>query len=147
MYSKFLRQGFSFILRMALCISFLSLLFLTYSGYYGLPLILIQSKLDSFQSEYGKRVEVERVLIRPEGWIIRNVIFHSTNPDQLAPLFSIDSIHVHSFMKLAYCSVCLLFGWAPRAQDYLKGFPSSLMRSCDCMLRAGNHSFSPGLEV
>ena len=43
------------------------------------------------------RVEVERMLISPEGWIIRNVTFHSTNPDQLAPLFSIDSIHVDSF--------------------------------------------------
>ena len=97
MYPKFLRQGFSFILRMSLCISFLSLLFLVYSGYYGLPLILIQSKLDSFQSEYGMRVEVDRVVIRPEGWIIRNVTFHSTNPDQLAPLFSFNSIHVGSF--------------------------------------------------
>ena len=43
------------------------------------------------------RVEVDRVVIRPEGWIIRNVTFHSTNPDQLAPLFSFNSIHVGSF--------------------------------------------------
>ena len=73
------------------------LLFLVYSGYYGLPLILIQSKLDSFQSEYGMRVEVDRK-IRPEGWIIRNVTFHSTNPYQLGPLFSFNSIHVGSLI-------------------------------------------------
>ena len=97
MYLKFLRKGFSFILRTASCVFILLLLVLVYSGYYGLPSSLIQSKLDSLQSEYGMQVEVERVVIRPEGWVLRNVNFYITNRDQLTPLFYIDSIHVGSF--------------------------------------------------
>ena len=97
MYSIFLQKGFFFILRIALCGSLLSLIFLVYCGYVGLPLFLIQSKLDSFQSEYGMRVEIERVVIRAEGWVVKNASFNSANPDHLAPLFSFDSIHIDSF--------------------------------------------------
>ena len=96
MYPKFLRQGFLSFYECPCALVFYRCSFWYIVDIWA-PLILIQSKLDSFQSEYGMRVEVDRVVIRPEGWIIRNVTFHSTNPDQLAPLFSFNSIHVGSF--------------------------------------------------
>ena len=40
------------------------------------------------------RVEIDR----PEGWIIRNVTFHSTNLNQLAPLF---------FLSIAFMLILL----------------------------------------
>lgn len=96
MYSRLLRKAVSVMLRVVSCIIILSSILLLYLGYFGLPSSLINSKLDFFQSKFGMRVEIENVVIRPDGWVIHSVDLYGSNSDQLVPLFFIDSIHIGS---------------------------------------------------
>ena len=94
---KLLRKAFSFIVRVVSFVLILSLIFVLYLGYFGLPPSLINSKLELFQSELDMRIEMDEVVFRSDGWVIRSLKLSSSNPDQLTPLIFIDRIIIDSF--------------------------------------------------